>query len=180
VEKVDEKNLRFAVEKIEECEFFIRLAERHKTKPQEFGFYLSASLSAFYSILERLILTVLDRPLRKRKKRAEALARLGLSSPEIAFLLDARNLEVHHEGVHIDLVRRRDPLAPQPTVPRFGTRYGRFDDPLWTAPGPRAEKHWVFFKVPKSEAITLCRNALEQVQQLVSELAETGNRAKPG
>lgn len=166
-----------ALEKIQECKFFIALMERYEKEPKEFGFCLSAYLSAFRSIFERLKNTTPE--IIPRRMVRKEVANFLEFSPAINFLVKARNVEVHREGVRIELIRRLDPSIPRRPGARFSARLTRFEDPFCSGPNRRVRRAWAFREMPKAEIVTLCRDSLESSQQLVIRLAGTSRSTYP-
>lgn len=86
------------------------------TDPQEFGYYLSAFLSALKTF------TVLGLMRKYAKGSSQALSQLRKGSPHLDSLLSSRDVEVHREGVRIWLYR---PSRSPQIIPRFkGSLWG--------------------------------------------------------
>ena len=173
--------------KVSECEFFL---ERMKgsSHVDEFGYFLSAFLSAFKSCVY-LGLT------RAGKNFAQELQRLRDKSHDVDCLLEARDVEVHREGIHIWLFTDSGHRTANPrfrgslwgdlllaTRNRVGSRYGsrfrsRFQPKFGdlraalelTLPVTAAASTLSFiFQDSGQEVIKTCSCALEAIRSLVS------------
>jgi len=88
--------------KVAECRYFLQHMEQHQGNPNEFGFGLSAFLCAFKSVAS---LTPQIYPDPKRQKQfRNGINQLRDGHPDLNYLLNARDAEVHREGVKIVLV----------------------------------------------------------------------------
>ncbi len=120
--------------KLAECNFFLEHMEQSRD-PQELGYYLSAFLSALATF------TSLGLMRQHAKGVGRALEQPRKNSSDLDLLLQARNVEVHREGVRLWLYRapvgkRRVPASPlQGRFPssRFQSRFPRFGGGLWSS-----------------------------------------------
>jgi hypothetical protein len=162
--------------KINECRFFLaEMVEREKQRErhQEFGYCLSAFLSAFRSVGYRLN-GILG------NARTKVLEReLELLHPDIWFLLDMRNFEVHGDG---PTVWPRFTLTISPGSGRWASRWSRRARPAFAASRfrPRLSTEgiktkiigWLFEGHPK-DVIDLCRESLDRLEDVARR--ELGN-----
>lgn len=161
-----------ALEKVEEGRFFLTLMKINRKTPQQFGYCLSAFLSAFKSAFERLKTTVGDEHIRRRA--ANAVRNLRQSRPDVDFLMEARNAEVHREGVKIELEWQTPSVTPERWWSRFNPPWARSEsrfNPRWG----RAEGHpvavWKFSDRRTADVITLCKNSLNALEDLIQNMA---------
>jgi hypothetical protein len=113
--------------KIHEARFFLKKMEELSEQAEEFGFYLSAFLSALKSV-EYLA------PLANKSRRTQIrdeICQLRHDHPSLNYLLETRDAEVHRQGVGIvlELGTARKLTAPSFIFPsaRFKNRFeGRF------------------------------------------------------
>ena len=170
--------------KIQECSFFFKKMEETANDPaEEFGFYLSAFLSALKSIEYLAPLADADR--KRQKQIASELAKLRKTHPSLNYLLTVRDAEVHREGVEIvmDLVTElrltersfNFPSARFKRVegrarfePRVTSRFARFDVPLKSSIySPRFSYTWVF-RDNLRDVVQTCRESLNVLRQQVT------------
>jgi len=101
--------------KLAECDFFLSQM-KDATNVQEFGYYLSAFLSALKTFTDLGLMRT------HGKGASEALLQLRKKSRDLDSLLSSRDVEVHREGVRI--WRYKPSRGPQ-IVPRFkGSLWG--------------------------------------------------------
>jgi hypothetical protein len=168
------KNPQRVVEKMDECRFFlVQMAEYEKAFDTEKLLHcLSAFLGAFRTVVNRLTGVTESRngPVAK-----QALwCKLNLN-PDIEFLLDRRNAEVHSDGAVI--YQRFSVQVAEPLPRRWqSTLYRRttwhcsspWDDP-WQSPSQEAVvtrqfTGWQFAENPKN-LIELCHDALNALEE---------------
>jgi hypothetical protein len=164
--------------KLHECEFFLEHMEDCGS-PEEFGYYLSAFLAA--------LATFTDLALRRKHGRHSnrVLRQLRKTAADLDFLLNARDVEVHRDGVRIWLYRPSQiwgrflgfgqGLWPslaltrrQPTY-RYHSRFGdgvrlALERTRRNVPGQPGCS--MIFEGSGRDVQTCCRNALESVRLL--------------
>jgi bacterioferritin-associated ferredoxin len=144
------------LQKIDESRFFLRRMHEHDTLP-EFGYYLSAFLSALNSVVELCAAC--------SRHAAEQM----MSDPDIAFLMTQRNVEVHRNGV--DIVLRWDSIRVRPT--HFEREAHRFRTPRWKRfkISEQANREWLFKN--SSGVISQCTKCLDRVTDITRNLTAT-------
>ncbi len=159
--------------KMRECAFFLGCMEQHLQEPEVFGYYLSAFLSALKSI-EYLTRSV-------GKDAAKKVKALRQNNRGLDFLFDARDVEVHREGVAITMTIGSR-IKPPETVfrlprSRFETRYeSRFGSrfvPRWVDPVYQPlfsyGYTWQFADYPGRDIIALGRDCLAELKKTVAD-----------
>jgi hypothetical protein len=180
-EKIPEIKPDRVRKKIQECSFFFKKMDEIANSPAaEFGFYLSAFLSALKSIEYLAPLAEADRK-RQRHIKAE-LAKLRETHPTLDHLLTIRDAEVHREGVEIimdfatdlkltERIFRSARFTRVEGRARFEPRVtARFDAP------PKSNIYrsmynqaWVFRDNPR-DVVQTCRESLNQLTDKVNAL----------
>lgn len=171
-------------EKVAEARFFLeRMTDADaKSDHQPFGYYLSAFLNAFRSIAYRAFRFTArahGRPARdKLKAKVEAAA-------DLKFLTEARDVEVHQDGVTLvlvpklgigpaDFVLDRWPDRFTKFVPRttfkYDSKYNKW--PTRTVHQPRT-LHWRFGDRLGHDSITFCAKAVDELERLVREAIDS-------
>jgi hypothetical protein len=171
------KNPDRIVDKIYECRYFLALMGDHEEKldTEKFLYSLSAFLSAFRTAAFRLY-GVTEHKLGKPASRV--LQTQLRSHPEIGFLLNRTNTEVHEDGVVVHQLYTKEVIAEASS--RWGprtvgepsrwrslnrSRYGE-------AVVARRAAGWQFAGNPKN-LIELCRDALEAMQGFIVPVLAT-------
>jgi hypothetical protein len=85
--------------KIDECNFFLEQMQERQQNENQFSFCLSAFLTALASVAWFIPMAESD-PGRRRRLKGQ-IARLEQTHPDLTYLLNARDAEVHREGVAI-------------------------------------------------------------------------------
>lgn len=170
--------------KIAECRYFLdAMIEREKGETDvarilEFGYNLSAFMSAFRSIIFRL------RGVAGRSRSRLVWAELETSHPEVVFLKEMTDFEVHGDGptvlphctVKIDSSVHVGGSSRWPS--RLGSRFGagRFH-PLRSRHGKISTNitGW-YFKGAPHDVIELCKNSLDEMG-LIAERELTAKAA---
>jgi hypothetical protein len=169
--------------KLLECEFFLERMGRSRN-PEEFGYYLSAFLAALATFTKLGLIRKYGR------HAARALEQLRKASPELDFLLEARDVEVHRDGVRIWLYRasqlwsrftRFDPgLRPRLaltqrrqgpwTAYRYRSGFGGSPVPVNLTLGAKVAEagpgYGATFGDPGRDVLMSCANALHSVRSL--------------
>ena len=172
-------------EKIAEARFFLeRMTEADaKSDHQPFGYYLSAFLNAFRSIAYRFF--AFTARTQGRPARDQLRAKVQADG-DLQFLTDARDVEVHQDGVTLvlvpklglgpaDLVVNRWPDRFTKFVPRTTFKYNdsKYDKwPTRTVHQPRT-LHWRFGDRLGHDSITFCANAVDELERLVREAIDS-------
>lgn len=166
------------LKKIHEARFFFKKMEESSERAEEFGFYLSAFLSALKSV-EYLA------PLANKNRRTQIrdeICQLRHNHPSLNYLLETRDAEVHREGVGIVLelgVARKltEPSFIFPSA-RFKSRFegrfqGRFTQSRLGASQtssvyrPVYRDAWYFRNYPH-EVVQTCRDSLDALAEQVT------------
>ncbi len=160
-------------EKLRESRFFLTLMRDYEGDPEKFGFCLSAFLSAFRSIAYRLA--------RYTKITQGVQARNGLmallgSQPDIAFLTQARNVEVHEDGVVISRMFSYSFADSDPE--RWRSRWDPWPNRWESRPGPPQvqlrHRWWQFANRTAQDLVDLCSACLNETEEIVRQtLAST-------
>jgi hypothetical protein len=97
--------------KLREADFFLHKMVEASDIPDEYGFYLSAFLSAVYSTRERL------HQIGGFTKKEQSLIQQQLCSGGILHLLcETRNVEVHKDGIRINRLCRYSAWQHEPVL----------------------------------------------------------------
>lgn len=162
------------LKKVAECKFFLDQMEQRENEEDEFAFCLSAFLSALQSVA--WLLPMADSKRREQLRRQ--IEQLENTHPDLKYLLNARDAEVHREGVAITLsfgsslsLRQREFRFPSS---RFHGRFeGRFARPRFQSPRAqpiyqRSYRHsWRFQDYPLGNIVEICRDCLDTLVTLV-------------
>jgi hypothetical protein len=159
--------------KVAECHFFLRQMQEHE-QVEDFRFVLSAFLSALKSV------EYLTRPY--QKEISNRLCEPRTERAELDYLLSARDLEVHREGVktvrEITAYRKIRYLGPG----RFQTLKANSSRVQFVNSRLRFRREqgrkidavtfnyvWHFDDYPVRDAVDVCRAALEVLEGIVKE-----------
>jgi len=160
------------LQKVAACRFFLRGMEEHgrcEQPPEEFGFLLSAFLSALKSIE---YLTPQVNPSRRKQIEA-AIEQLRVVRPELNFLLNAGDAEIHRKGVEVVLTI--DCFAAEPAFVLPGTRLrgrlqGRFRLRFGSSARPVFRYRWRFQDSHDlSSVVEICRDSLNALALAVNQ-----------
>jgi len=167
------------LKKIGEAQFFLEKMRGSNESPQELGFYLSAFLSALKSIEYLAPLTSRDRQAEIRK----GISQLRDNHAALNYLLEARDAEVHREGVGLVLESLTTLKVSKPTFifpsARFKGRYegrfqGRFEQPnlgqsqASTVYRPVYRDVW-YFENYRREVVETCRDSFHALKTRVTK-----------
>jgi hypothetical protein len=162
--------------KIAECHFFLREMERRERyqseRPEEFGYNLSAFLSALRSVewFGRLVVS------KRSSEIANRIGQLRQETHELDYLLNAGDAEVHREGVSV-ILTLASPVGPPRDSFTFPSRrpgrkvQGRSDPPPCEPPSawlyrPPDAYRWSFEDTRARAVVQACRIALEVLERL--------------
>jgi hypothetical protein len=165
------------LKKFRECGFFLQMMEQREQNEDEFGFCLSAFLTALKSLSD--LIPMADRE--HKVQLRESIEIIKDDNPDLKYLLGARDAEVHRDGVTLQLslstsVRTirddsrfaRSRLQPRP-IGRFHhvrlqSRYGQ----------PHYEtvyRHsWRFKDYPVHNITDMSRGCLDSFNPLIEQL----------
>jgi hypothetical protein len=159
--------------KLLECEFFLERVE-DATRTEDFGYYLSAFLAALSTFTDLALIT------RYAKGAKQARKKLLEQPSDLGFLLNARHVEVHQEGVRIWCYRGRYGTGlwstvaaagvSQRNIPRYTSRYPRGPVPLniESAKLPRNDAPLGFiFHDSGRDVVTCCHRALAAARRIL-------------
>jgi hypothetical protein len=163
------KNPDRVFDKARECRFFLILMAEHEKALdiEKFLYCLSAFLSAFRTIAYRLYGVTENR---KGKQASRALQNQIHIHPEIGFLIQRSNIEVHEDGV---LVHQRFTVHVTASIPdRWKSRWApdtnkwqsRFTSRYADGVEVRRAEGWQFAGNPKN-LIELCYDALNAMEE---------------
>lgn len=162
-----EQDFRRAYEKIEESLFFLDQMESYGLQQREFGYCLSAFLSAFKSIGD----TLRNSPGNRQAKKSVEMAVRSFreSNPKVNFLMKQRDVEVHREGVGILMT-----WVPTVEIERFRSRFAP-REPRWaqirkSIRGSEPKMEWRFAAVHSPDLITYCRECVNAIRHFVDSL----------
>lgn len=157
--------LERALEKVDEARFFLARMEDHGGNWPEFGYYLSAFLSAFRSIHYRLCCL----------GAGDRVKCLSDSDKEVNFLIQARDAEVHKEGVGIVLtVASAGPWAHSPWGPS-PWRASPWRASPWDDDDPENVRKLWKFKEGYKDVVNLGRHCLQVTEALVQRISAEGS-----
>jgi len=159
--------------KVEECRFFLRCMEQHEQEPEEFGYYVSAFLSALKTVEYLTPIAARQHQARVRKE----IHQLKGARPDLNYLLNARDAEVHQEGVALVMTFNSPTQLQEPGFvfrsARFRGRFeGRFRSgfrlpKLKTIYEPVYRDRW-WFRDFLAPVVGVCRNCLDALEGLVN------------
>lgn len=155
-------------EKVRESRFFLTLMTDHEGEPEKFGFCLSAFLSAFRSIAYQLIRYT---KITRGQQAKEGLKGLLDSRPNIDFLKQARDVEVHQDGVTI-LRTFSFPVSeaiPERWRSRWDPKPGRWDSRSAPARTQLRHRGWQFADHTAHDVIGLCSHSMDEVEEIVRQ-----------
>jgi hypothetical protein len=167
------------LDKARECRYFLSEMSEHERAgdTDKFIFSLSAFLKSFRSIAYRLYGITENQSDRDQMK---ALEKQLNDHPQIGFLIDRANLEVHGDGAVIwkrfnisvsdDMQQKYPPRlqsrfgGPTRWMPRFRSRFEPVTVPTQTVAG----SDWQFAG-NSGGLLDLCRNGLDEIEELVKK-----------
>lgn len=154
------------LEKLDEARFFLERMENHKEQWPEFGYYLSAFVSAFASIFYRLNCLGAGNEVSSFKESHKDVAFLTL--PEEG----ARHREVHREGIPLVSGYEVSAASTGPWASSLfrGPFRGAFRASPWEETQGSVHRVWRF-KHGSRDVIKLCRDALQATREFVEAVA---------
>lgn len=146
-------------DKVEECRFFLGLMQTNTTDALRFGRFMSAFLSAFGSVFQRLEHVI----------GGGTVKQLRENDADLAFLYDQRHEEVHRKGVvyhRVPSVRKIDrPQARSRLSSRLFAERGHRFHVTWD------DRHFTYRLGNRpGDLVKVCSKCLLKIDQYVGEI----------